>query len=409
MSKPTTPPAKQPLDFKGLDDWFEVLKAGTWTDSKGQVVTFSAADLQEMADNQAKLGKVPSVIGHPKATDPAYAWNTLKHEGGVLYAKSEDINPEFAACVDSGAYRNRSVRVFLDPQHGKRVDHIGWLGAQRPAIPLKALEYQAPEGETHDFSAPVEFSAWIDFDTANGFEDMATFARGIREWLIDDKGLDTADKLAPNYLIENFTRLAARIREEARAEMQREDEEAKANAFSAPKGATVPPVKTYTQAEVDALLASKTAEFSAPANELATLKTQLRDQKIGAQIEAWMKPDAQGVAKLTAADKPGLAEFMAHLDASAPTEFEFSAPGADGKDAKLKKAPLQFFVDFMASRPGGLRLGQIKHSEAPVLDATDTDAISAAAYQFMAAEKQAGRDCTFTMAVTHVSQQSGQA
>lgn len=54
-------------------DWFEVFKAGTLTDSRGNTQTFTNADLNSVVANFT--GKTASlVIGHPKMDSPVWGW-----------------------------------------------------------------------------------------------------------------------------------------------------------------------------------------------------------------------------------------------------------------------------------------------------------------------------------------------
>jgi len=149
----TKPAASLPThDFKGFDDFIEVFRAGSHTDSKGRAQAFTTADLDQMVANVV-LGKAPAVLGHPKDNDPAYGWASFKREGDVLLAKFDDVNPQFEKSVRDGAYRNRSVSVIRDPAHGWRVRHVGWLGAVPPAIDgLKPVSFGASEIDALEFS-----------------------------------------------------------------------------------------------------------------------------------------------------------------------------------------------------------------------------------------------------------------
>jgi hypothetical protein len=117
-----------------LRGWVEIFRTGTHKDSKGREFTASESDLDQIIQNH-KLGAAPAVIGHPKQDGPAYAWvGDLMRKGASLFSKFADINPAFDDGVALGAYRNRSISLVRDPEHGLRLRHVGWLGAVPPAI-----------------------------------------------------------------------------------------------------------------------------------------------------------------------------------------------------------------------------------------------------------------------------------
>lgn len=331
-------------NFKGLQDWIEVFRAGTHTDSKGRSCTFTEADLDQMVGNLA-LGAAPAVLGHPKHNDPAYGWvkpEGAKRDGASLFVKFEDINPAFEAGVDSGAYRNRSVSVFQDKSAGWRLRHVGWLGAAPPALDgLAPLDYSA-EVDAFEFEA--------EFDVGYALADTAELLRGLREQLIAKDGLEAADAALPSWRIQSVADAAQRV--QAAARDQAEDG---LRPFSQPDNPGG--VMSFTQAQLDAAAESarkeaeeKSAkEFAAKEAELTKLRSERQTERIASQIGGWK---AKGL--LTPAEEPGLAEFLASLEDQA-AELTFSA--ADKNE--VKKTPAQFFADFMAARKPVVKLGAV--------------------------------------------------
>lgn len=127
--------------------WFEVFKTGSHTDRSGKVKTWTDADLSEMAEkyNSQKDHEAPLVIGHPAENAPAWGWvDSLKAEGGKLYAKCRQIVPEFAEMVNSGMFKKRSISLYPD----MLLRHVGFLGAQPPAV--KGLKDFAFSGQEED-------------------------------------------------------------------------------------------------------------------------------------------------------------------------------------------------------------------------------------------------------------------
>ncbi|CAR51878.1 hypothetical protein [Burkholderia cenocepacia] len=379
MDTTTSPQAK------GLANWIEVFRAGNHVAADGRPISFSRADLDQMVENHA-LGAAPAVLGHPKHNDPAYAWTAeLKRDGDLLFARFEDINPQFEAGVESGAYRNRSVSVFKDQQRGWRVRHVGWLGAVAPAIDgLRPVEF-ADGQEFFEFAAPgVTQLGW-------GLETAARLFRSVREWLIGDRGQDVADAVVPNWQIDS-------IEEAARAANDVEPVVA-ASAFSHPGGNDV----TITQQDLDrarqeAMTRGReaaTAEFSqriADANARAeTIEAERRAERISTQIAGWVKE-----GRVLPAEQSGLAEFMAQIEAGGQS-FEFAA-----SNGTVKKTPAQWFAEFMSARAPVVKLGQRDIGDAQT-DATDPQAIANAATEFMKSQSDKGITVSYADAVLHVS------
>jgi predicted DNA-binding antitoxin AbrB/MazE fold protein len=128
------------------DQWVEICKVGTATDSNGVARDLSVDFInQVIANYNASTHEAPAVIGHPEENAPAYGWVTnLRLKGDVLEAKFSDVADEFETAVRNGSYRKRSASFYLKPVPNLR--HVGFLGAQPPAI--KGLQnIQFNEGE----------------------------------------------------------------------------------------------------------------------------------------------------------------------------------------------------------------------------------------------------------------------
>lgn len=389
----------QPTDhqFKGLDDWVEIFRAGNHIDSKGKPCSFTTADLDQIVVNNSKLGPAPLVLGHPKHDDPSFGWtHELKRDGESLFMKAGEVHPDFAASVKSGAYRNRSVHVFPDQTHGWRLRHVGWLGAAPPAIDLKPVQFAAAEEDGHEF-ASADISPW---DVYSALDDIAALLRGWRERLIATDGLDAANEALPEWRISGLAATAARIREAGNSSTTN-------SLFThAPSTTTM----SLTHADLDRTAAETEAriraelgsQFSASTAELAQLKAERQRERIAVQIAGW-----KAAGQLLPAEEPGLAEFMAALEGGEPGgSFEFTAAAGQ---AASKKSLGEYFAEFVAARgalvklsgPGGQAGGG--SDPKPKLDTTDYQAIVKAANEFQAAESKAGREIGIDAAVAHVT------
>jgi len=374
-AKTSTPPN---TTVTGLAGWVEVFKAGTHTASKGEQCTFSRADLDQMVANHS-LGAAPAVIGHPKETDPAYAWvDEYKRDGDSLFAKFTDINPAFEAGVASGAYRNRSVSVFPDKAHGWRVRHVGWLGAAPPAIDgLKAVSFAAEGADAMEFTAPGYSLVWA-------VESIAKLLRNLRDQLIAKEGIAAADAALPQWQIDSAIESAA----QARIQFQEADTDTGGLRYSQhqPTGNLM---TTFTQEQLDAAAAAagKAADdkaavtFAAQAAELTKLRNERQAERIKTEVDGLT---AQGI--VTPAEAVGMNEFMAAIE---NVEVEFSFSASDGKSAK--KSPAAFFRDFVASRKAVVKLGKTATSENDNPDmSSDPAAVSVKAMAFMAEQAAKG-------------------
>lgn len=399
MATHPTPPAIQPK-ATGLQDWIEVFRSGTHTDSQGRSCSFTNADLDQMVANLATLGAAPLVIGHPKHDDPACGWvraEGARRDGNSLFIKAADVNPVFAAGVDSGAYRNRSLKVAKHPVHGWRMQHVGWLGAALPALDgLQPLNYSADEGaESHEFAA--------EYDIASSLEDLAVMLRGLRESVIAKDGIEAADLVLPDWRIAAVMASAGRVREAGRDGASTQP---MFNQQIPPTGAPM----SLTQADLDRTAAETEArvraelgsQFSASSAELAQLKADRQRERIATQISGWKQ-----AGLLLPAEEAGLAEFMAVLDGGEPgASFEFTA--ADGK-AQSKKTCAEYFAEFVAARGKLVKLtgagGKVDGDSdpAPAVDTGSYQAIVKAANEFIASEAKAGREIAIDTAVAHVT------
>lgn len=390
---PTAKTSTKPNTMTGLAGWVEVFKAGSHVDTKNRPITFSQADLDQMVENH-KLGAAPAVIGHPKMDSPAYGWVAeYKRDGDSLFARFDDVNPAFEAGVKSGAYRNRSVSVFPDKDHGWRIRHVGWLGAKPPAIDgLKAVEFASSDDDAHEFAAPGYALVWA-------MESTGKLLRGLREWIVADKGIEEADKVLPQWQIDSVVEGSS----QARTQFQEADTGRLFSQSDNPGGSMSISKEDHDAAIAKALAdgkAAATAEFASKDEELATLRIKVRSDRIGGLIKGWK---AEG--KVLPAEELGLAEFMGALE-DAESEFTFSA--GDGKEAK--KTPAVFFAEFMAARSPLIKLGRTTRTGddpgTSAVDLQDSKAIAKAASTFQASEAKEGRVISIEAAVTHVTSQA---
>ncbi|MFN3780767.1 MAG: hypothetical protein ACK4SO_01170 [Candidatus Kapaibacteriota bacterium] len=117
--------------------WIEILKTGTFTDSKGRTHTFSDDDLErivQMYNSQVEKNpsyEAPLVKGHPEDNSPAYGWvERLARRGQFLYAKLKSLSKEILEDIKEGRFRRVSISLYPN----LLLRHVGLLGGSTPAV-----------------------------------------------------------------------------------------------------------------------------------------------------------------------------------------------------------------------------------------------------------------------------------
>ena len=360
-------------EFKGFDDWIEIFRAGSQTDSSGKTIKFSHDDLDSIIESHEPA---PIVVGHPKDNAPAYGWSKeLKRKGDILLGKFSDINPDFAQAVKNKTYPNRSISL-VPINNGYKLRHTGWLGAAAPAIKgLKQVEFSADENA-------LEFSNW---QTGYGLGLAARILRKLREWLIDEHGKDAADQILPNHEIDE-------LKETSDAICKKPNQETN---FS--QGETTMSKKEYSETEIqkikdDAREAAE-LEFKQKMNDLNAENKNLKDQAASTKVDdAIAEFKAKGI--MTPAMEPGIKDFMLSLEPE--LTFEFS----EG-DKTTKTVALDWFIDFMGKAKPTVDVNQPKVDEDMGGGSSD---VQNAARNYM--EKNPGM--SYAEAVSAVSDKQGE-
>ena len=377
-------------NFKGFDDYIEIFRSGTHTDSKGITHTFTNDDLDQMVAN-TQPATAPAVIGHPSMDAPAWAWaESLKRDGDVLLAKFDQVDANFAQMVAEGKFKKRSISAGKN-EHGQLyVKHIGWLGAAAPSVKgLKDVQFN--ESETDVVMEFTEVQAitevgWLMNTIGNLF-------RGLREKIIADKGIEEADRFMPDWQINGLQTasetLQALIKSNPNNFAEGFDSTELESVMIAQLTEHMDKVSSPTQPSV--------VTFSEREQSLQTenqqLRQQLRQQVIDQQIKDW-----RAAGKILPAHEAGLSEFMASL-ADASASFEFT----DGHATAQQQTPAEWFAQFVGQLTG-VQLGQeVAGGDAPPPVPKDAESIRKAAAEFVHAQKEKGITVEWADAVIHVS------
>lgn len=286
-----------------------IFKPGRQTAMSGVTLEFSESDLEASARayDPAKH-EAPIVVGHPKHDAPAYGWvKSLAVGADGLNAEPHQVDANFAELVAAGRYKKISASFYLPDAPNNPVPgvyylrHVGFLGAQPPAVKgLKAVEFgEADEGV-------VEFADWADMQNAGLW-------RRMRDWLIDQFGLDTADKVVPAYEVSS-------LEDEAR----RETESPQPSFSEAPAGASsAPPVQEESHAvtpEEKAALEAENAQLKQRLAEAeAVQKTAAAAQRHAAHVS--FAEGLIGDGKLAPKHKDAVIAFLDFAETDTPLEF----------------------------------------------------------------------------------------
>lgn len=306
----------------------EIFKPGTFTAMNGKKYTFSAAQVQELADSyKPEFADAPLVVGHPKLTSPRYghAGKLFINATGVLCADPVDVVPEFAAAVAAKMYTNVSASIYLpdapgNPTPGKHyLRHIGFLGGAAPAVKgLKSVEFSADQTGVADFS----------------YDDRIVIQifRRIREWIISTSGIEAADAVVSDYQLSDLA--DSNAREEIAAASAYPD----FSNFNQPTEAEL-----SQQKDLDALsakLAADRAELEGRATAVAAKEAAIKKAD-----HADFAAALCGNGQLLPVHKASVVEILSQLDA-ANQVADFAAT-----DENHGKTGAALFKEFLAAQP----------------------------------------------------------
>lgn len=370
----------------------QIFKPGKHTATSGAVIEFTEQMLRDAVQAyDPKLHEAPLVVGHPKGDHPAYGWvQSLQFgEGGAIEAVPHQVDAEFAELVNAGRYKKLSASWYLpdapaNPKPGTLyLRHVGFLGAQPPALKgLKSASFA--EGE----AGVVEFGDWTDRSVVSLF-------RRLRDFLVDQFGMEKADQVLPGYELEFLQEQALKPTDPTPAYHE---------------GASMTPQEiAAAQADLKARedkLKADQASFAERETALAARETAVaavektnRGKAIGAFVDDLVK---QG--KVLPKDKARMVAFMEALPEAAQV-IEF----AEG-DKKTETPALKVFQDFLQGLPKAVDFGERgapNGAEGAEIDLEDPLAIAQAAQDFQESEAKAGRHVSTAAAVQHVTTKQG--
>lgn len=381
-----------------------VFRAGTHTASCGNAFTITPDDVERMvAAYDPVLHRAPFVVGHPRHDTPAYGWAAAfsSPDGQNVFAVPGRVDPQFVEWVRSGNLAAISMSFYRPEAAGNPSPgawyprHVGFLGAQPPAV--KGL--QPPE-----FGDGGEGVAEVTIDLAELGEAAAyrpgLFARlfrGLRDWIIEEKGVDAADRVVPAYYLE-----------ELEAAPEAPSEPAPTPAFSTPPSAMAELAATTAHhpnsvdlAEREQALLSRQAQLDEREQALLRQEAERAAEARAAEAAAFVEGLVADGARVLPADASLVASTLAQLEAGEPVAF------GEGEDAPTLAAA---FREWLARAP---RQVDFSERSAPrgagdtELDTSDPRALAQAAVELQEAERVAGRQISAAEAVQRVKRARG--
>ncbi len=336
----------------------EILRAGNHTASSGESVALSTNDLKEIADSYNPQNfRAPLIVSHDtqglsdrQLPDSEFAFGipqALKVVGDRLKATFEEIAPEFVQWVRDKKILAISGSIYPrnssgNPTPGKlSLRHIAGLGRTPPAIKGMTPLNLSEDSEYWSFCSPMKTSAEV------------RLFRGIRDFLISEYDIETADSIIPNYLLEML-------------EEEEESEYPMSNNFEEKLKAR------------EAAIAAKEAELAT--KEAALLRAANTEFCESRKQEGKLRPTEVGE----------VVEFMSALSEE-PQDF------AEGK----KLSPIDWFKNFLTNRPPLVEFKEIAKGAA-TNSTQSPDEIAKKAGELVEAKKQQGIAMSFSEAVHEV-------
>lgn len=252
---------------KSTDNMLHVFRAGKHTADDGKTYEFSEDVIRELAEGyNPQLLEAPLVVGHPKTDDPAYGWTRAALAvGSDLYLEPHQVDPAFAELVNKKHFKNISLSLYLpdspgNPTPGKHyIRHVGFLGAAAPGVKgLRAASFADGDGAV-EFAAPL---AGLSYSLTGLF-------RGLRDYLIASAGIETADRVIPDWQIRSLD-----------DQLNREPDQAMA-AFS--ESTQHQPETTMSQENQGAQFAERQQQLDTRENEIKQREQALKERETKAR------------------------------------------------------------------------------------------------------------------------------
>jgi hypothetical protein len=351
--------------------FLEVFKVGEHPISETESLNFSEEMLNaSIAAYDPKLHEAPLVIGHPKNDDPAYGWvKNAKLIDGKFVTENDQVNPEFAELVSSGAFKKISASFYpIGSKYSPRPEvlylkHIGFLGAKPPAIKgLAGIECQHAFAEDEEL-VTIEFGE-INFMDWDDMQQAMQWQR-LRDWMISKFNLETADGVIPVDFIDSLKISAAQddMVYATKPEMQMDYSEGKT---------------------VD--LAKKEASLNAREADIAKREAKLKEH----EFAEWFDGVVSAGKAYPHEKEKAVAALMSLSSISQPIEF---SEGGETKSQTL----LETYKASFENRPKLIEFSELPTGDTS-LPASDSEEYALLIRERVAKAKSEGRSISFSEA-----------
>lgn len=374
-----------------------IFTAGTRPDAHGQLVTITKADLVKSAEvyDPAKH-EAPIVIGHPRLDAPAYGWvQSLRANGQDLEATPQQLDPAFSELVQAGRYKKISASFYapeseVNPVPGSfYLRHVGFLGAAPPSVKgLKQVEFAEQE------EGVVEFSEWMD-------SSFLSFFRGLRDFMIDQFGLEQADKVIAPWMLENLQAelVIKQVTPEINTVMGFSEISREGNSPS-PNLQTSNPTPQQIMTTNANQPQPETTDFAERETALNNRETSLRAREIALQRAEYLN-FAEGLVKegkLLPAQKDSAVEMLAALSLQESQVVEF------GEGETAFKGDLKtLFEQFLKAQPKVINYSEVATADKDA-QPMSAEEIAKKATEYRDQQKAKGNTISFAEAVSHITQ-----
>ncbi|ECG5643229.1 peptidase [Salmonella enterica subsp. enterica serovar Poona] len=355
---------------------------GTHTAMDGRTVTFTPENCLDLAASyDATLSEAPFVIGHPSLTAPAYGWaDRFEFRDGMVFAAPKQVIPAFAEAFNAGQYKKRSLSIYLpdtpgNPKPGHYYPrHVGFLGAIPPAV--KGLP-DVRFAECHGENAPLEFA--LPWENDN----LASLFQGLRDWLIEQGGVDKADSVLPQWRIQTILDTPA------------EQDAPLIPALAYAEENNVDPNKTTADTPPD--FAEREAALAAREAELAQKELAARQRDEQARREAIVAFAGTLVTdgKILPRQQNTVVEVLMNLPVE-PLSF------AEG-DKTVSQTPEALLREILSTKPAVVDFAEKSGNADRAVDFADAGAVADQAVAWQAEQKKLGRQVSVTEAVNHIT------
>lgn len=358
-----------------------VFAPGTHTAMDGRTITFTPEDCIDLANSyDPSVSEAPFVIGHPSLTAPAYGWaERLEFRDGIVYAAPRQVNPAFAEAFNAGSYKKRSLSIYQPDSPGNPkpghfyARHVGFLGAVPPGV--KGLP-DAQFAEASGDNGPLEFALPWEADN------LASLFQSIRDWVIQEKNIEQADSIIPQWRIQSILDSATDDRK-----------------------SSIPPLAYAEENNVD-----PNQTTTVTAEELARRETALaeREEKLRVAEDNALKQKAlerrtaivgfaDGLVKagnVLPRHKSSIVEVLVNLSQE-PLSF------SEG-DTTVSKTPEELLREILSTKPRAIDFSEKSGTADDPVDFADASALATAAQNYQAEQAKQGRTISMTDAVNHV-------